>query len=212
MDLESSRREYQYGHLDRKSLDESPFVQFQSWMQQAVDSRIEDPTAMSVATVSTQGRPSQRTVLLKNFDEQGLVFFTNLESRKALDIKENNAVSLHFSWLSLDRQVRIEGYAEKLSTAEVLKYFLSRPKESQIAAWASPQSKILDARSLLELEYNKMKAKFSEGEVPLPTFWGGFRVVPDLWEFWQGGEHRLHDRFQYGLKQDGAWQVDRLAP
>jgi len=212
VDLESSRREYQYGHLDRKSLDESPFVQFQSWMQQAVDSRIEDPTAMSVATVSTQGRPSQRTVLLKNFDEQGLVFFTNLESRKALDIKENNAVSLHFSWLSLDRQVRIEGYAEKLSTAEVLKYFLSRPKESQIAAWASPQSKILDARSLLELEYNKMKAKFSEGEVPLPTFWGGFRVVPDLWEFWQGGEHRLHDRFQYGLKQDGAWQVDRLAP
>jgi pyridoxamine 5'-phosphate oxidase len=212
VDLESNRREYQYGHLDRKSLDKSPFVQFQSWMEKAVNSQIDDPTAMSVATVNANGRPSQRTVLLKQFDSSGLVFFTNMESRKAQDINGNNSVSLHFSWLSLDRQVRVEGHAEKLSKAEVLKYFLSRPKESQIAAWASPQSKILEARSLLEMEYNKMKAKFSEGEIPLPSFWGGFKVVPDLWEFWQGGEHRLHDRFQYDLAKDGAWNINRLAP
>lgn len=212
MDLESNRREYEYGHLDRKSLEDSPFSQFQKWMQQAVDSGILDPTAMSVATVNAKGRPSQRTVLLKQFDSSGLVFFTNMDSRKALDIKENNAISLHFSWLSLDRQVRVEGYAEQLSKPEVLKYFLTRPKESQIAAWASPQSKILDARSLLEMEYHKMKVKFSEGEVPLPGFWGGFKVVPDRWEFWQGGEHRLHDRFQYDLTNDDKWHIDRLAP
>lgn len=212
MDLESNRREYQYGHLNRDTLEDSPFSQFQKWMQQAVDVKIQDPTAMSVATVNSQGRPSQRTVLLKQFDTHGLVFFTNLESRKSSDIANNNAVSLHFSWLAMDRQVRIEGYAEKLKMADTLKYFLSRPVDSQIAAWASPQSRVLETRALLESEFHNMKAKFLGREVPLPTFWGGFRVIPDKWEFWQGGEHRLHDRFQYSLNDDSDWKIDRLAP
>ncbi|MBL4680254.1 MAG: pyridoxamine 5'-phosphate oxidase [Pseudomonadales bacterium] len=212
MDLESNRREYQYGHLDRETLEDSPFSQFQKWMQQAVDAEIQDPTAMSIATVSAEGRPSQRTVLLKQFDARGLVFFTNLESRKSTDIAANDAVSLHFSWLAMDRQVRIEGRAEKLKVADSLKYFLSRPKDSQIAAWASPQSRVLETRSFLESEFHNMKAKFLDHEIPLPTFWGGFKVVPDLWEFWQGGEHRLHDRFQYSLNDEQNWKIDRLAP
>jgi len=212
VELESNRREYQYGHLNRDTLEDSPFSQFQRWMQQAVDAEILDPTAMSVATVNSHSRPSQRTVLLKQFDTSGLVFFTNLESRKSLDIATNNAVSLHFSWLAMDRQVRVEGHAEKLSAAATLRYFLTRPKESQIAAWASPQSRVLETRSFLESEFRSMKAKFSSGDIPLPSFWGGFKVVPDLWEFWQGGEHRLHDRFQYALNDNQNWDIDRLAP
>lgn len=212
MDLEDSRREYDFGNLDRKSMSDSPFDQFHKWMGQAIDSGIQDPTAMCIATVGKNGRPSQRIVLLKHFDRKGFVFYTNLESRKAIEIADNAAVSLHFPWMKMDRQVCIEGRAEKLNLSAVLKYFVSRPKESQLAAWTSPQSRQIDTRAMLEDEYKRMQMKFAQGKIPVPSFWGGYRVVPDQWEFWQGGEHRLHDRFQYTPSADGDWEINRLAP
>lgn len=212
MDLEDTRREYDFGSLDRKSLADSPFDQFRKWMADAIDSGIKDPTAMCVATVGKDGRPSQRIVLLKHFDEKGFVFYTNLESRKARDIEENTAVSLHFPWTKIDRQVSVEGRAEKLGLSTVLKYFITRPIESQLAAWSSPQSRRIDTRAMLEDEYKRMQMKFAQGKIPVPSFWGGYRVVPDQWEFWQGGEHRLHDRFQYSPSRQGRWEINRLAP
>ncbi|WIO74227.1 pyridoxamine 5'-phosphate oxidase [Porticoccaceae bacterium LTM1] len=211
MSLEHQRREYAYGKLTRESLADSPYAQFDHWMKQAIEAEITDPTAMCVATAGADGRLWQRMVLLKGFDEQGFVFYTNLGSRKARDIANNPNVSLHFPWLALDRQVIVSGKAEKLSKAQVLKYFLKRPRESQLGAWASQQSSRISSRQVLEAEYGRIKAKFSKGEIPVPDFWGGFRVIPNEFEFWQGGEHRLHDRFQY-LLQDGEWQIERLAP
>lgn len=212
MDLEDSRREYDFGHLSRASLADSPFDQFQKWMRDAIDAGIKDPTAMCVATVGQDGKPSQRIVLLKHFDSKGLVFYTNLESRKARDVAHNSAVSLHFPWMKIDRQVAVEGRAQKLGLSAVLKYFVSRPKESQLAAWSSPQSQKIDTRSMLEDEYKRMQMKFAQGKIPVPSFWGGYRVVPEQWEFWQGGEHRLHDRFQYTHSAEGGWEINRLAP
>ena len=166
---------------------------------------------MSVATVSAAGKPWQRMVLLKDFDERGFVFYTNIGSRKAQEIAGNAQVSLHFPWLQLDRQVIVGGSAERLSTIDVMKYFLSRPKASQLAAWASKQSSRINSRQALETQFEQVKAKFAQGEIPLPDFWGGFRVVPEEIEFWQGGEHRLHDRFQFKLNE-GAWDISRLSP
>ena len=180
-------------------------------MTQARDAQLSDPTAMCVATVDEHGQPFQRIVLLKRFDDSGFVFFTNLGSRKALQIAANNKVSLHFPWHPIERQVSILGEAQPLSTAEVLKYFMTRPKESQIAAWVSQQSSKLSARQVLEGKFFEMKAKFAKGDVPLPSFWGGYLVKPSSIEFWQGGEHRLHDRFLY-TREAQAWQIDRLAP
>ena len=211
MSLEDSRREYQYGRLTRESLKDSPYDQFTFWMEQAVDSELSDPTAMCLATVDTEGKPWQRTVLLKGFDDKGFLFYTNLGSRKAKDIAGNANVSLIFPWMLLDRQVIIGGKAEKLSKTDVLKYFLKRPKGSQLAAWASKQSSRINSRQALEAQFLQMKQKYTEGEVPLPDFWGGYRVVPTEFEFWQGGESRLHDRFQY-LKQGQGWEISRLAP
>ncbi len=181
-------------------------------MQQAVAEEVQDPTAMCIATVGKDGMPSQRTVLLKQIDEDGLVFFTNMESRKAQEISNNSRVSLHFSWLKMDRQVSIEGNAKKLGVTSVFKYFVTRPRESQLAAWSSPQSRIIETRSALQSEFHRMQQKFDQGEIPLPDFWGGFRVKPIQWEFWQGGEFRLHDRFQYKLAEKGLWSINRLAP
>jgi len=212
MKLDDLRREYTKGKLHREDLADSPFDQFHDWMKVAIDANIFDPTAMSVATVNKAGRPSQRIVLLKDIDTDGFVFFTNLGSRKAKDIENNHAVSLLFSWLPLDRQIRIEGTAEPLETSRVLKYFLSRPRDSQLAAWASEQSKPVSARAFLQSELMRMKAKFSKQEVPLPSFWGGYKVRPEQFEFWQGGENRLHDRFEYKKQDDGAWTIERLAP
>ncbi|MFP6808912.1 MAG: pyridoxamine 5'-phosphate oxidase [Pseudomonadales bacterium] len=212
MNFEDARREYDFGTLTRESLETSPFDQFTKWMNDAIDAGLQDPTAMCVATVGIDGKPSQRIVLLKHFDEMGFVFYTNLESRKAKDISNNDSVSLHFPWMKIDRQVSIQGRAEKLGLTTVLKYFLSRPKESQLAAWVSPQSQKIDTRSMLENEYERMQMKFSEGKIPVPSFWGGYRVVPEQWEFWQGGERRLHDRFQYTLDDPDSWEINRLAP
>ena len=211
MSLQDNRREYDYGKLTRESLLDNPFEQFRLWMDQALEAGIQDPTAMSVATVDSSGKPWQRMVLLKEFDQRGFVFYTNLGSRKAQDIEGNPQVSLHFPWLQLDRQVIVGGRAERLSTVDVMKYFLSRPKGSQLAAWASKQSSRINSRQALETQFAQVKEKFSKGEIPLPDFWGGYRVVPEEIEFWQGGEQRLHDRFSYGL-DDGDWEISRLSP
>lgn len=211
MSLQDNRREYDYGKLTRESLLDNPFEQFTLWMDQALEAGIQDPTAMSVATVDSSGKPWQRMVLLKEFDQRGFVFYTNLGSRKAKDIEGNPQVSLHFPWLQLDRQVIVGGRAERLSTVDVMKYFLSRPKGSQLAAWASKQSSRINSRQALETQFAQVKEKFSKGEIPLPDFWGGFRVVPEEIEFWQGGEQRLHDRFSYGL-DNGDWEISRLSP
>ena len=210
-DIATLRRQYGRAQLKREDLDASPFVQFRRWMDEAVKLELVDANAMSLATVGAAGEPSIRTVLLKAFDERGFVFYTNFESTKAQQIHENPNVALLFYWREFERQVKIRGKAEKLSTAESAKYFLSRPRESQLAAWASPQSRIVDARHILEQKFEEMLRKFGEGEVPVPSFWGGFRVATRTIEFWQGGEHRLHDRFQYS--QDvGGWRIDQLAP
>jgi pyridoxamine 5'-phosphate oxidase len=211
MSLQDNRREYDYGKLSRESLLDSPFDQFKRWMAQAIEADIQDPTAMSVATVNAEGKPWQRMVLLKDFDERGFVFYTNLGSRKAAEIAGNAQVSLHFPWLQLDRQVIVGGRAERLSTVDVMKYFLSRPKGSQLAAWASKQSSRINSRQALETQFEQVKEKFSKGEIPLPDFWGGFRVVPEEIEFWQGGESRLHDRFSFQRNGDD-WDIARLSP
>ncbi|PMG46427.1 pyridoxamine 5'-phosphate oxidase [Shewanella sp. 10N.286.52.B9] len=210
-DLTDIRREYTQGGLRRNDLPANPMTLFETWIEQAKDAQLTDPTAMCVATVDEHGQPFQRIVLLKKFDDDGFVFFTNLESRKATQLAHNAKISLLFPWHPLERQVAVTGVAEPLSMLEVTKYFMSRPKDSQIAAWVSKQSSKISARQALEVKFNEMKNKFAKGEVPLPKFWGGYRVKADSIEFWQGGERRLHDRFIY-QKQDSDWLIDRLAP
>lgn len=212
LSLENYRREYLQGGLNEADLAADPFEQFARWMEQVIKSGIPDPNAMTVATVDASGQPSQRIVLLKQADKRGFVFYTNLNSRKAQELKQNPKISLHFPWYWLERQVKVCGVVEQLSSAEALKYFLSRPRESQLAAWASQQSKPISSRQLLMQQFERMKNKFSKGEIPLPDFWGGFRVKPHEIEFWQGGPHRLHDRFQYKLQADGQWTIQRLEP
>lgn len=210
-DLASIRREYTKGGLRRNDLTPNPLTLFELWMKQACEAGLTDPTAMCVATVDETGQPYQRIVLLKHFDNKGLVFYTNLGSRKAQHLEKNNKISLYFPWYPLERQVNFTGVAERLNPIEVVKYFHSRPKDSQIAAWASAQSSKISARGILEGKFLELKQKFKNGEVPLPSFWGGFRVAFDSVEFWQGGVHRLHDRFLYQREGDG-WKIDRLAP
>lgn len=209
--LEQLRRDYLQGGLDTLQLKISPFEQFNFWLSQAIDAELSDPTAMTLATVSAFGKPSQRIVLLKHVDEAGFVFYTNYASQKARDIADNAQVSLHFPWHMLERQIEICGKAHKIPMAESLKYFLSRPRESQLAAWASRQSHRIDSRQALIQQYEAMRSKFKDGEVPLPDFWGGYRVKPTRFEFWQGGGKRLHDRFEYVLRS-GQWDIQRLAP
>jgi len=205
------RREYTRGGLRRKDLPDNPIALFEQWLSQACEAKLPDPTAMTVATVDEQGQPWQRIVLLKHFDAQGMVFYTNLSSRKALQLAHNPRICLHFPWHFLERQVMVLGEVEKLSPLEVLKYFHSRPRDSQIGAWVSKQSSRISARGILEGKFLELKQKFQQGEVPLPSFWGGYRVKFHTMEFWQGGEHRLHDRFIYQRDNDG-WKIDRLAP
>lgn len=212
MDIESFRREYLQGGLNRDDLCDDPLDQFESWLAQAVAGGITDPTAMVLATVEAGDRPWQRMVLLKDFDRQGFVFYTNLESRKARAMAGNSAVSLHFPWNVLERQVIVGGVVERLSLGEVARYFLTRPRESQLAAWASAQSRPLSARAVLEQKVQEIKNRFARGEVPVPSFWGGYRVVPEEIEFWQGGANRLHDRFLYSRSDDLHWNIRRLAP
>jgi pyridoxamine 5'-phosphate oxidase len=212
-DLGPMRADYGRADLARdQELSSDPIEQFRRWFQQACDARIVEPNAMSLSTISCDGQPSLRTVLLKSFDSRGFVFFTNLGSRKAREIGENPRVALLFAWLALERQVIVTGTAERISTAETLKYFLTRPRGSQIGAWVSNQSSVISSRRMLEMEWERMKEKFEHGEVPLPSFWGGYRVRPRQIEFWQGRTNRLHDRFLYSRCDEGPWKVERLAP
>ncbi len=211
MDLADFRREYSDRGLEREDLHEDPIEQFARWFQQADALGVQEPNAMTLATVDERGMPFQRTVLLKYFDRRGFVFFTNYGSRKAKQIEANPQVSLLFPWLRLERQVVIQGRAERVSTAESLKYFTSRPRESQIGAWVSDQSSVISSRKFLMQKLSEIREKFRDGEIPLPSFWGGYRVAPEALEFWQGGAARLHDRFLYQRTGEG-WTIDRLAP
>ncbi len=212
MELENLRREYLAAGLKQVDLSANPISQFELWLQQAIELEVKDPTAMVVATVAANGQTSQRIVLLKHVDQQGFVFFTNYGSRKAKEIAENCKVSLLFPWNGINRQVKVCGEAEKISTSASLKYFLSRPRESQLAAWASEQSQPLTSRQFLMSQLEQMKQKFADEDVPLPDFWGGICVKPHQIEFWQGAEHRLHDRFEYNLDAENNWNIQRLAP
>ena len=212
MRYEKFRREYTAGGLTREGLDSSPLRQFEHWLEQAVRAELQDPTAMVLATVDEQGLPWQRIVLLKGMSAGGFVFYTNHDSDKARAIAREPGVSLHFPWNVLDRQVIIAGTAQKMGRAESATYFLSRPRESQVAAWASRQSRPIAARALLEQQVKVMSKKFGRGEIPMPDFWGGYRVVPHRIEFWQGGEHRLHDRFVYTKTAQNDWHIAQLQP
>jgi pyridoxamine 5'-phosphate oxidase len=212
VNLEEMRRNYAARSLDVGDLDASPFKQFDRWMREAVETQLLEPNAMSLATVDPAGRPTLRTVLLKGFDERGLVFYTNYESAKARDLAGNAQVACLFQWLPLERQVSVTGQAEKVSAAESLKYFLSRPRDSQIGAWASRQSEVITTRSLLEQKFAEMRAKFAAGEIPLPSEWGGYRITPAMFEFWQGRPNRLHDRLRYARQSGGSWKIERLMP
>ena len=212
MDLRNLRAKYTTRGLDIKDLDQNPFKQFETWFNEAIEAKLTEPNAFSLATVGKDMMPSIRTVLLKIFDEKGFVFFTNYKSTKANQIEENPKAAALFPWLDLERQVKIEGDIQKISTTESLKYFLSRPKGSQIGAWVSHQSQVISSRSLLEQKFDEIKNKFVNGEVPFPSFWGGYIIKPTKIEFWQGGQDRLHDRFLYELKENGDWSISRLAP
>lgn len=211
MDITHFRKEYTKSGLKREDLNNSPFLQFNNWFEQAQHAQVNEPNAMSIATVNEKGEPSVRTVLLKIFDDNGFVFFTNYNSAKAQDIEQNNSVALLFAWLDLERQIRISGKAEKISQAESFAYFTSRPKGSQLGAWISPQSKIIESRDFLKQKLAEMKSKFSSGKIPLPSAWGGYRIIPEKFEFWQGRSSRLHDRFVY-QKEGENWNINRLAP
>ncbi len=211
MDIFQFRNEYLKGGLERSDLEDNPFKQFEKWFNHAVECKVKEPNAMAVSTVDENGAPTSRVVLLKSWDEKGFVFYTNYHSKKAADLEKNPRVCALFVWLDLERQLRINGRAEKVSTAESLRYFLSRPFGSRLGAWVSHQSSIITSRSLLEMQFDKMKRKFADGQIPLPDFWGGFRIVPEYFEFWQGRENRLHDRFAY-QKNGESWDISRLAP
>lgn len=212
MDLSNYRKDYLKDGLNKKDLNPNPFNQFENWFKQAIELKINEPNAFSLATVSTEGIPGLRTVLLKIFDERGFVFFTNYSSAKAKDIEKNPTVTALFPWINLERQIILTGNAEKISKAESLKYFISRPHGSQLGAWISQQSSVISSRSVLEMKLEQMKNKFSKGKVPLPDFWGGYRIVPEKIEFWQGRTNRLHDRFLYTKNEAGVWNIERLSP
>ena len=206
MDIFEFRNEYLKGGLSRSDLDPNPFKQFEKWFNHACECDVAEPNAMVVSTVGADGAPSSRVVLLKSWDENGFVFYTNYSSRKAREIAGNDKVCAIFAWLDLERQLRIGGRAEKVS----------RPFGSRLGAWVSRQSSVISSRGLLEMQFEKMKEKFKNGDVPLPDFWGGYRIVPESFEFWQGRKNRLHDRFEYAKKSspDGSavWEISRLAP
>ncbi len=212
MNIADLRAEYSTVGVTREELRDDPVEQFRAWFDQACAAGITEPNAMSLATAWRDGRPVVRTVLLKQYDARGFVFFTNLESRKARQLAENPQAALLFPWIGLERQVMIAGTVEKVSIADATAYFITRPVGSQLAAWASPQSTVITSRQLLEMKWDEMKRKFADGKIPLPSFWGGYRVVPEVFEFWQGRANRLHDRFQYSRHGDARWAIERLAP
>lgn len=212
MNLRDIRRNYRLQELRRSDLATHPFEQFSQWLQEACDAEVIEPNAMVLATAESGAQPSQRTVLLKDLDERGFTFFTNYKSRKASQISENAQVSLLFPWYQLERQVGVTGHAEKISSEESAAYFSTRPRESQLGAWASQQSSIISSREVLKEKFEELDEQYRETPIPMPPFWGGFRVIPDTIEFWQGGSGRLHNRFRYSQRVDQSWEIDRLSP
>lgn len=211
MSISSIRKDYQLKSLSETEVDAHPIDQFSKWWDEALISQIDEVNAMTLATVSQDGRPSARIVLLKGFDENGFVFFTNYESEKGQQLLQQPFASLVFFWKELERQVRIEGTCEKVSDRESDEYFHSRPQGSQLGAWASPQSRVIEGRSVLEDNIKQLELRFSREAIQRPTHWGGFRVIPDKVEFWQGRSNRLHDRILYQKSSD-SWTISRLAP
>lgn len=206
------RRDYSLKTLQEQEIANSPYSQFADWWQEAIESEIDEVNAMTLATASLEGVPAARIVLLKEYDENGFVFYTNYDSAKGQELAENPRASLLFFWKELERQVRITGMVEKVSGAESDAYFLSRPTGSQIGAWASPQSLVIESRNWLEQQVKMLEEKFRKETVTRPPHWGGYRVKPVIIEFWQGRSSRLHDRLQYTLQEDGSWKIERLAP
>ena len=212
MNSEALRRKLMAEGLIKSELLSDPIKQFELWYAQTLETELAEPNAVALATVDAQGQPWQRMVLLKLFDEQGFVFFTNYASRKAAHIAGNPHVSLLFPWQALGRQVKVTGTAARIPASESMRYFATRPRGSQIGAWASHQSQVINSRAMLDAMFAQMKRKFRDGEVPLPSFWGGYRVAPTTIEFWQARDSRLHDRFLYRRDEKAYWVVERLAP
>jgi pyridoxamine 5'-phosphate oxidase len=207
------RREYAHARLDEADVSLDPIVEFARWFAEAQDAKVPDPNAMTLATATTDGTPSARVVLLKAFDERGFVFFTDYRSRKGAELEANPRAAMVFYWSELDRQVRITGDVAPTSREESETYFRTRPLGSRLGAWTSHQSRVIPGRAALEADLRKVQARFPDGDVPLPPYWGGYRVVPDEIEFWQGRESRLHDRIRYVREGGGkGWRVERLSP
>ena len=197
--------------LNETSVDKNPFIQFTKWYESILDSNLNEPTAMMLSTADVNGNPSARIVLLKEIDDSGFVFYTNYRSRKGKDLKGNPKAALTFFWDELRRQIRIEGSIKKISRETSKEYFSSRPRESQIGAWVSAQSSVIPNREILENKFDELDEKFGNEEIPLPDFWGGYRLIPSYFEFWQGRENRLHDRICY-KKDNDEWKIFRIAP
>lgn len=212
MDADALRREYVFGSLDEQGLNADPFKQFDTWFGNAVDAGIELADVMTVATASRDGEPSARIVVLRGVDERGFVFYTDYRSAKSRDLDENPRAALVFYWRELGRQVRIAGEVHRVSVEESARYFRSRPLESRLAALASSQSEVIAGRKVLEDRFEALRAEYLSGDVPCPDNWGGYRVSPDVFEFWQGRELRLHDRIRYRRGEDGLWVIERLSP
>ncbi len=212
MSIADIRKDYKKAFLSEKDVHSSPVTQFGQWWNEAVAAEIEEVNAMTLASVAPDGRPAARIVLLKGYDKNGFVFFTNYLSRKGIELNAHPEVSLLFFWKELERQVRIEGKAVKVSNLESDEYFLSRPLESQIGAWASPQSQVIESRDILEENMQQVREQFEQTPMKRPPHWGGYCVIPDKIEFWQGRPGRLHDRILYSLNQQGEWKLERLAP
>ncbi len=209
--INTLRHDFSKQTLDEKDVNSNPILQFEKWFKEAVDSKVNEPNAMTVCTSTTEGKPSARILLLRNFNENGFVFYTNYTSRKGLEIEKNPHAALLFFWPELERQVRIEGVLEKQSKEDSDLYFNTRPKGSKLGAWSSPQSKIIDNRKVLDDNYKVFSEKFSDETVPRPDFWGGYILKPESIEFWQGRPSRMHDRILY-LKENNNWKINRLAP
>jgi pyridoxamine 5'-phosphate oxidase len=209
--LSDLRKDYTQGEFDEGQAAAEPFDQFRGWLEQAIAARIPEPNAMTLATVGPEGRPSTRVVLIKGFDRRGLVWYTNYDSRKGRELAGNPQAALQFHWVEMERVVRIEGRVERSDPAEADAYYASRPLASRIGAWASPQSEELSSRAVLVARTAEFGLKFGLNP-PRPPHWGGYRLIPDYWEFWQGRRSRLHDRICYRLGPDGQWSKHRLAP
>jgi pyridoxamine 5'-phosphate oxidase len=207
----SLRKDYETRSLDEETIKRNPFEQFELWLAEAIGEAVEEPNAMTITTATKTGKPSSRIVLLRGFDRKGFVFYTNYDSQKGREIAENPQASILFFWAKLERQVRIDGSISKVTRRHAEEYFATRPRESQIGAWASLQSSVISSRAELEEKIAALEREFAGREVPCPENWGGYALKPDAFEFWQGGKSRLHDRLRY-TKTKSAWKIERLSP